>query len=107
VRIAAVDVHLGEHGEAHAVILFAEGADLVGRARFLRTELVAGEAQHHRALVLELLVHRFQALVLRRETALAGGVHDQQHLALVLRQVGRRAGQGIGLEIEYSAHVRP
>jgi hypothetical protein len=101
VRLVAVDVDLGEHREAHAVVLFAEGADLFLRARLLAAELVAGEAQHFEAAVVQFAVQGFESLVLRREAAFAGGVDDEEGLAAVLREVDRLAVQGGGLEVVY------
>nr|GFD56692.1 hypothetical protein [Tanacetum cinerariifolium] len=49
VRSVAVDLDLGKHREADAVVLFAEVADLGFVAGFLVAELVAGEAQHFEA----------------------------------------------------------
>ena len=49
VGVLAVDVDLGEHRKAHAVILLAECADLAFAARLLMAELVAGKAQHGEA----------------------------------------------------------
>src|SRR4051812_36270132 len=97
--VAAVDVDFGEHGEAHAIVLFAKGADLFLRARFLRQELIARKTEHGHALVLELFVDAFEALVLGRKTALAGRVDDQQDAAFVLGQFDWRAGKSIGLEV--------
>jgi hypothetical protein len=41
-----------------------------------------GEAQHDKALVLQLAIQRLEALVLRRQPALAGRVDHQRDLAL-------------------------
>ncbi len=49
--MGAVHVDPGEDREAHAIIFFAEGADLGCGARFLSAELVAWKAQHHEAAV--------------------------------------------------------
>src|SRR5208283_2811777 len=46
-------------------------------------ELIAGKAQDLQAFLVVLGVKLLQALVLRREAALAGGVDDEQDLALV------------------------
>ena len=56
VGVVAVDVDLGEHRERHAVVDLAELADLVLGARLLRAELVAREAEHDQALVVQVLV---------------------------------------------------
>src|SRR4051812_9764609 len=99
VRVAAVDVDLGHHREAHAVVALAELADLRIAARILRAELVAGEADHHQPAVLVGLVQLLQPAELRREAASAGGVDDQQHLACVLLQRDGLAVDALGLEV--------
>jgi hypothetical protein len=48
-RLAAIDVNLGEHRKGDGVIAFAELLNLFGVARFLPAELVAGKAQHGEA----------------------------------------------------------
>jgi hypothetical protein len=47
----AVDVDLGHHRKAHAVVELAEAGDLVVAAGVLAAELVARKAQHHQTLV--------------------------------------------------------
>jgi len=83
VGIAAIDIDLGHHGEAHPVIELAERGNFIVRARVLRSKLVAWETQHHQPLVRIALPQLFQAFELRREAALAGRVDDQQDLAFV------------------------
>ena len=87
-RVGAGAVHLGpgHHRETHAVIDLAKAGYVAVRAGVLRAELVARKTQHRQALIGILFVQFLQAGKLRRETALAGGVDDQQHLALELRQ---------------------
>src|SRR3954466_1968940 len=69
-RIRAVDLDLGHHREADAVVELAEGRDLVVAARVLVAELVARKADDHQAAFAVLLPQFFQALELRREAAL-------------------------------------
>lgn len=95
----AIDFDFFKQRKGHAVIAFAKAANFIGRARFLRAELVAREGQHFDALVLELLIYLFQPLVLRGKTAVAGGVDDQQDLALVLFEIDRLAVQAGGGKI--------
>src|ERR1019366_1128405 len=85
-RVVAIDLDLREQREVHAVIELTEGLDLVIGARLLMAELIAGKAKHLQAAVFVLGVKRLQAFVLRREPALAGGVDDQQDLALVIAE---------------------
>src|SRR5262249_34929316 len=66
----------------------------------LRTELVAGKAQDGEAVVVEIFVERLQRSILRGESALAGGVDDQQHLAAIgfeafLAAIEARGGEAI------------
>src|SRR6185295_10218427 len=80
--LAAIDVDLGEHREGHGILRFAELRNLRSVTGFLRAELVAGKTEHGKAAVRILLMQLLQTLVLRRETAGARGVDDQEHLAL-------------------------
>lgn len=103
-RIRTIDVDLVKHRKADPVVLFAESADLVGRPGFLRAELVAREAEHGKAPILVLLVQRFQARVLRRESAVAGRVHDQQHKAAPLGERGLAAVETAYRDLIQGAH---
>jgi|ADGO01.1.fsa_nt_gi hypothetical protein len=64
-RSGAIDLDLLEHGEAHAVVLLAERADLFGRAGLLGAELVAWKAEHHQAALAILSIERLETFVLR------------------------------------------
>src|SRR5690606_884333 len=64
-RIAAVDLDLGEHREADVVAQRAELADFRLVARLLVAELVAGEAQHDQTALAALAPEFLQAGVLR------------------------------------------
>ena len=57
--------------------------DCVVAVGLFLAEVVARERENHQSLIFVLLIQRFQALVLRREDAVAGDVHDQQHLAAI------------------------
>ena len=85
--VVAVDVDLGEHRERDAVVLLAERADLLLGAGLLVAELVAREAEHHQPLVGVVVVQLLQALVLRRQAALAGGVDHEDDVADVGAEV--------------------
>src|SRR5262245_13149064 len=54
--LAGLDDDLLEEREGDLVLALAEAGDLLRRARLLAAEVVAGEAEDHEALVLELLV---------------------------------------------------
>ena len=77
----------------------AELADLLRGPRLLAHELVAREPEHLEALVGVLVVQLLEALVLRREAALGGDVHDEERLALVLGQVGGLALERVDLRV--------
>ena len=68
-------------------------------------ELVAGNAQHGESPIGVLLVDAFEALVLRRQAALAGDVDDQDSLALVVAEAPGLALQGSDLDV-MDGHVR-
>ena len=65
----------------------AEFFNLLVAAGLLAAELVAGEAEHHQAFILILLIKGLQAIILGREAALGSGVHHQQHLALEVGEI--------------------
>lgn len=82
--LVAVDVQLAEHGEGNAIVDLAEGLDLVVGTGVLAAELVAGESEDFkvlRVLRLELLVEFLEALELRSEATLGGGVDGEDDLA--------------------------
>jgi len=79
--VFAVDVDLGEHGKFDAVVLFAELADLAFAAGLLLAELVAGKTQHRETVWAQFFVERFEARILRRESALARRVDDEKRFA--------------------------
>src|SRR5207237_1398462 len=81
-RIAAIDFYLGEHRKRDLVVGRAELLDLQRVATLLHAELVAGKSQHRKAARPEFLLQRFEPAILRRESAGARGVHDQEHLTL-------------------------
>src|SRR6266511_1628939 len=100
----AVDVDLREHRKRDAVIDFAERLDVLLASRLLRTELIARKAEHGEPFVGEPLVQRFETFVLGRVTALARGVDDQHHLALVAVEVDRLAVDVLDAEIVDARH---
>jgi hypothetical protein len=59
-RVLAVDVDLGEQRKGDAIVDLAKRLDLLFAARFLLTELVAGEAQNLESLAVQLLIKRFE-----------------------------------------------
>src|ERR1017187_4879841 len=84
-RMSAVAVHFdfGEQGKVNAIVKLAKRLDVVVVAGLLVAELVAGKAEDFESEVVIFRVNLLQALVLGRESALAGGVDDEQDLALV------------------------
>jgi len=104
-RVGAVDVDLAQHREGDVVGGLAEVLDLGVGARLLLPELIAGEADDLQAPVPVVAVERLQAFVLRRQPALAGHVHDEQHLALVLAERYLAAVRRGGGEVVHAGHV--
>jgi hypothetical protein len=104
--LRAVDVDLREHREGDAVIELAELLDLLLAAWLLAAELVAREAEHLEALAVQLAVELLEALVLRREAALACRVDDQEHLALVARELDRLAVDVVDGDVVEARHGR-
>ena len=105
VGAVAIDLDLRHQREGDAVVDAAELLDLLVGAGLLMAELVAGEADDDESLVLILLVERLEAVVLRGEAALAGGVDDEQHLALVVGEAHFLALVREGGEIINLFHV--
>ena len=103
-RVAAVDVDLGEHRKRHVILAFAERLDLLGVARLLRAELVAGKAEHRKAARRKFALQLLEALVLRREPAGARGVDDQEHLTLKPLERNLLAGERLRREIVNAWH---
>ncbi|MCY1542564.1 hypothetical protein D9M68_783190 [compost metagenome] len=103
--LGAVDVDLAHHGKRDAEIALAEGGDLLVAAGVLLAELVAREAQHHQATRAVGLVQLLQATELRREAAGAGGVDDQQWLALELLQRNQLTVDRPGFKVVNAGHV--
>ena len=60
--------------------------DFLGRTRGLLAKLVAGKVQNLETLLVQAFVEALQVVVLRCETALGGGVHNQEDLAPIVRQ---------------------
>ena len=94
----AADHGFGKHGKFHAVGVVAKVGDFFGLAGLLLAKVIGRKTQHDQALGGVVSVELFQAFVLGREAAVAGGVDHQQHLARVLAEVLRRvvlqAGEG-------------
>ncbi len=61
VRCGSIHIDFGKDGEADAVILLAEGADLFPVSRFLVTKLIAGKAKHGESAVLIGLIEPLEA----------------------------------------------
>jgi len=83
----------------------AELADLLGATGFLLAELVAGKAEHGQALGLIFFMKQFKALILRRKSAFAGGIHHQHHPAFEVRQRNLRSLQCVRAEIVNACHL--
>ena len=92
--IAAFYIHLLCHQKINAVILLAKAGNYLFSTRFLAPELIAGKTDNHQALLAQFFVQFLQTFVLRRETTLAGRVHNQQNLALKIREAQRLTVEG-------------
>ena len=103
-RVRAIHLHLRKQRKADGVGEAAELPDVLGAARFLRAELVAGKAHHREALRAVFLPERFQARVLRREAALAGHVHYQYHLPAEVREAAGLTFERVGGEVVQGGH---
>ena len=79
----AIDIDLGHHGKAHAVVQLAEGLDLIIGARLLRAKLIARKAKNFEALALILIIilHHFR-IVLRRPASFRGNIDYKKDFAL-------------------------
>ena len=106
-RMFAVDVDLREQRKRHAVVDFTKLFDRRFVARLLVAELIAGKAEHFEALAAILFVQRFEALVLRRESAFARSVHHEEHLALVAIQLDGLAVDVVDGEVVERGHGAP
>src|ERR1700728_1648055 len=96
----AVHVDLLEQRERHAVGARTELLDLLGGAGLLAQELVAGEPEDTEPLVAVGLLQALQPLVLRRETALGGDVHEEQRLPLVRGERCVLAGERVDRDVK-------
>jgi hypothetical protein len=103
-RMAAVDIDLGEHRKCHVILALAEFFDLFGVARLLPAELVAGKAEHRKAARRQFALQLLQALVLRREPAGARGIDDQEHLTFKPLQRNLFTGERTRREIINAWH---
>jgi hypothetical protein len=65
------------------VVAFAEAENFRVRAGLLVAELIAGEGQNLQSLGAIFFVELLQPLVLRRVSAAAGGIDDEQDLAAI------------------------
>src|SRR5450432_3300558 len=99
--LAAIDLQPGKHRKGDAETFAAEASDLAFGTEFLIQELIAGKAQYREPMWLQSLIEALQPLILRGQSAMAGGVDDQEHPALPFRQGnGLAAQQGCGKVID-------
>src|ERR1700733_1334780 len=103
-RAAALDFDLGKQRKADGIIGGAELFDLRGVAGFLASELVAGKAEHRKAARTKRALQRLEALILRRESAGARGIDDQENLTFISLQRNVLAHQRGGGEIVNACH---
>src|ERR1700687_2221793 len=79
----AVDLDFGKQGKGDSVVAFAEAENFLVAAGLLVAELIAGEGQNLQSLGAIFFIELLQPLVLRRVSAAAGGVDDEQDLAAI------------------------
>ena len=94
--VVAVDLNLGEHREVRVILRGGELENLLVRARFLCTELVARKGEDGDVGI---SVKRTQTCVLRREASSARYVDDQTCLAAELVERHGLAGDRRHFEI--------
>ena len=82
-RRRAVDLYFCKQGKADVIVQRTETLDFVLIPRLLVAELVAGKPQHRQAVFTMPAIQVLQARILRRKTALAGRIDDQQDLAAI------------------------
>ena len=101
VCVSSIHIHLSHHREVRLEALADEVHNFLLCARLLRSELVAGEAKNGETLVLVLVVQLGGGGVpALGVAALGGGIHDEDHLALVLGKIVRFAVRTIDREVE-------
>mmetsp|Transcript_3884 Transcript_3884/g.6410 ORF Transcript_3884/g.6410 Transcript_3884/m.6410 type:complete len:230 (+) Transcript_3884:353-1042(+) len=106
VLVEAVHVHLAEDGEA-GIVAVGKGTNLLGRAGLLTAKLVARESKDHKPSVAESLVESLQlAVVCVRQASLAGHVHHQRHLAIVIVERGHATVQALDRKVSERAASR-
>jgi hypothetical protein len=92
--------NLGEQGEGDAVGKAAEALDLGFGSRFLPAKVIRRKCQNLETPLLEPAVERLQGLVLGRESAFAGHVHDKKDLPGELRD-----GSFSSIDVRYRNRV--
>src|SRR4051794_18112785 len=102
--VAAIHIDLREHREGDVIVVDAKLLDLPGVAWFLPAELIAWKSEDGKASWREFAMQHFQTLVLRRETAGAGRVDDQQNLTFKPIKPDLFASQSYCLEIVNAWH---
>ena len=82
--VGSVHINLIELRELNVEVGRAELVNLQNGTRSLFAKLVAGEVQNLEAVFSILIIERLQPFILWRESTSCRGVHNQQHLALIL-----------------------
>ena len=82
--IILADMGLGEHREVYAISLLAKLLYRFLGPRLLIGKIIGWETEHHQALVLVTRVKAFQSALLSGKRTPAGGIDDEDDLALVL-----------------------
>jgi len=82
--IVTVNLHLLETRELGAKVELAELMDALVGAGCLLSELVTWEVEDFETVSMIFLIELLKFVVLRGETTLCGGIHDEQHFIGVL-----------------------
>jgi hypothetical protein len=100
----AVDLDLGEHGEADIILRLRKFKHFGVAARFLASELIARKRQHGKSLILVIFMKGTQTCVLRGESSATGNVDDQAQIVLILGKLNRLAGDALHFEVVKRGH---
>jgi len=92
--VGAVDIGFLHLGESRIEVHGAELMDFVIRSGGLTAELIAGNIQNLKSLVMVLAVHLLDGRILGGEAAAGGSIDHHDDLALVIRKVQLRSGSG-------------
>src|SRR5262249_37461351 len=104
-RVVSVDVDLAEQRKRDVVLVRAELLNLRFSTGLLMSELIARKPEHDESAIVEFAVEPLEPLVLRRETAAARHIDDEQRfLAPCVHPGGCSVDRGDGNVVEGLSH---